>query len=1308
MGESSELKLFEHYRDAVLVTDDQWTILFFNEPAHRLFGTENGDLVGQPLPQLSGMEAYPSLFEQISVELKKRGKWHATEIWAGPEQKRTDLVIEKLSAYLNNSKGLIWRFSEKSLPRYPDKPFSEIAEMYQNLVELASDGICILQDETIHYANPQLAEMLGVSTRELTGAPFLKFINPEVVAKLREKYYDHLTGARNLGIVESSLLHRDGHRIPVEIDAGIIPFNGRQASLVTLHDITDRVQSEAALRASEERYRILTESSMDIIWSYDLKTQRFTFASQAAEKILGFKPEEIVGQRLKSLFPIESARHVAASFEQFIRDWPTRSSLVFPAEHRRKDGAVAWLEINGTLVLEEGRPKAITGVSRDITERLNAQRDLRESEIRYRRLVEMSPDIILVHDLQRLYFANQAAIDKLGINAEDFGFLDPRPFVHADYQAAGKVSAEDVLKKGKSLPFTEAKFIDKSGQPFDVEVGSIPFGYQGINAILTIVRDITDRKIAADALSKSEQRYRLLAEYSSDVIWKMNLDLQFTYVSPAVAHLFGYPPSAALNHSFDEIMTPESVAAFMAAIQKAMAAESPGTHSGRVEAEMIRGDGSRFWAEVSFTVLCDAQGLPVEIQGSTRDIDQRKKAESALYESTQQYRIISENMRDMVWLMDLNFQPIWVSPSLIRVGGYTLDDLRQAPIGKTLTAESKQKAVSLIREKLIPEMLADPTQEITGSGEFEYFHQNGTTNWADAVITLTRDANGAPLGFLGVARDISDRKKADYALAYRMKLLQLITEMATTFISLLPDQVDAGIERALKEIAAVLDVQHGYVFLCSDRETHGTCTHEWVMDGIEPRKHLYHGRPIHRQGWMWPILKQSGHVNVADVAELPPEAIEFGEHLRQFGVRSFAAVPMSYCGDLYGLLAFEDTRRPHVWDDESIALLRTVGVIFVNALERKRADLDLRQSEDTSRVMLDANEALAVLTDRDGRVITMNKTAAEVLRLDLEAIKGTDALQLVPSEWRDYGYRVIEQVRATGQTRIEEQQFGDYWFRILLSPVRDPSGGISRFAFIGRDITEFKTKEKNLRVALRKAQEAELMKSNFLANMSHEIRTPLNHIIGLTSVMLMQNKISVNERLGYLKIIKRSGETMLDMLTTILNLAKIESGKLAPTLRRFDFHQWIQDMRQTFQSQADVRRLQFRFHLAPGIGPELIGDVVFLGQILNNLISNAIKFTRDGYVDFRVAILEDHPDRQRLQFVVEDTGIGIDAAKIANIFEAFYQTDASSTREFQGAGLGLTITRELVHLLQGTIQVTSTVGEGTTFTVVLPFEKATD
>lgn len=243
--------------------------------------------------------------------------------------------------------------------------------------------------------------------------------------------------------------------------------------------------------------------------------------------------------------------------------------------------------------------------------------------------------------------------------------------------------------------------------------------------------------------------------------------------------------------------------------------------------------------------------------------------------------------------------------------------------------------------------------------------------------------------------------------------------------------------------------------------------------------------------------------------------------------------------------------------------------------------------------------------------------------------------------------------------------------------------------------------QKALLQAKESAEIATQSKSNFLSNISHEIRTPMNAIIGLTELLIPE--VQEKQQLEYLQAIRFSADNLLRLINDLLDLSKIEAGKIDITSEPFDLKELLLNFERTLGYIAKDKAVDIKLEMQADLPVNLKGDAVRLNQILLNIGANAVKFTHEGQIDIRVSVINQNNEEVRIAFEIEDTGIGISAEKVDRIFEQFEQAEKYTSKKYGGTGLGLTITRKLVQLLGGQISVVSQLNNGSCFTVELPF-----
>jgi PAS domain S-box-containing protein len=375
---------------------------------------------------------------------------------------------------------------------------------------------------------------------------------------------------------------------------------------------------------------------------------------------------------------------------------------------------------------------------------------------------------------------------------------------------------------------------------------------------------------------------------------------------------------------------------------------------------------------------------------------------------------------------------------------------------------------------------------------------------------------------------------------------------------------------------------------------------------------------------------------------------------------------------------------------------------------RKRAEAALEASEENLRTRADNIPQHAWMADERGRLVWVNKRWCDYTGFTLE----TDGSEC----WKrllhpDYAGRItafITHYIRTGTPWDETVQLkghdGVYrWFLSRALPIRDADGRITRWFGTETDITEIRETERELAQAKEQAEAANRSKSEFLARMSHEIRTPIGGIIGLTGVLLPRLKDPTNRE--YLTLIRRSAESLLSIIGDVLDLSKIESGKIEMTSTVCSIKEVIENLASTFEPQARVKGLSWQHSIQAEIPDRVNADADKIAQVLRNLLSNAVKYTKRGGISFTVSGRRTGDRSFELLASVSDTGIGISRDKLPLLFESFTRLHSSLTHsDIEGTGLGLSIAKQLVNLMDGRISVESVEHQGSTFTVEIPLE----
>ncbi len=379
----------------------------------------------------------------------------------------------------------------------------------------------------------------------------------------------------------------------------------------------------------------------------------------------------------------------------------------------------------------------------------------------------------------------------------------------------------------------------------------------------------------------------------------------------------------------------------------------------------------------------------------------------------------------------------------------------------------------------------------------------------------------------------------------------------------------------------------------------------------------------------------------------------------------------------------------------------TIGFVE-DITERKAVETALAAKQKELETYFSSSLDLLCISNLKGEFLRLNPEWEKVLGYSLDELIGKPFMDYVHpediAETREAFQNLQKQEEVIGlvnRYRCKDQSYR--WLEWRSKPVSE------QVYAVARDITEQVLQKEELKVAVQNAEAANVAKSQFLANMSHEIRTPMNGILGF--LQLLEETSTDQQQVRYIDYIKGASETLLALIDNILDLSKIESGKMELEVIPFDLRSTLDAAVMPLAHRAHAKKLILNLLTRTGMPHQVKGDPIRLRQIVTNLVSNAIKFTDAGSVTVECRQVEASDTTSTVEICISDTGIGISGEALHRLFEAFTQADATITRKFGGSGLGLSITRDLVHMMKGSITVDSTPGEGSIFTVTIPFEK---
>lgn len=429
-------------------------------------------------------------------------------------------------------------------------------------------------------------------------------------------------------------------------------------------------------------------------------------------------------------------------------------------------------------------------------------------------------------------------------------------------------------------------------------------------------------------------------------------------------------------------------------------------------------------------------------------------------------------------------------------------------------------------------------------------------------------------------------------------------------------------------------------------------------------------------------------------------------HSDSFNSRLFLPIRTK---DLWGLFIFDHLHRDMEWTRHEIHTLQIASLLIGSALQRQQAITLMNESEEKFWSVFNQTDNAIILFENE-KMCHCNPMALELFRFD---DKGSfcegDFVSLMPAKQpdgrssREVFSEYLEEAKQEGsfQGELMQRRANNEEFLAALYFTSIPLEGREVIYTVVKDVTEMRKREEEFKTARREAEKASQAKTDFLANISHEFRTPLHGIIGMTS-LLSDTPLTPDQR-DFVQTISKSADTLLQTVNQVLDFSNIERGQLVIEKKEFILRELIEDIVDSPARIADKKELEFILFWESNAPLTVIGDPLHLRKILTNLLDNAIKFTHQGYVALVIKSELLNADAIAVRFEVHDSGIGIDGKLKENIYDFFTQLDSSSTRNYGGVGLGLTIVKRLVAFLGGSIELESTSQGGSLFAITIPF-----
>ncbi|WP_319239346.1 PAS domain S-box protein [uncultured Propionivibrio sp.] len=877
---------------------------------------------------------------------------------------------------------------------------------------------------------------------------------------------------------------------------------------------------------------------------------------------------------------------------------------------------------------------------------MRMQQVMRDNHALTQAVLDQAPDAIELTDPKTMRFleANAASCRMLGYTREEH-LAQTVGDVQVVFSPDEMIAAQQqIITKG--MASFETRHRRKDGSLFDVRVTVRSLKLHDRDYFLAIWRDISEERRAQAELRKLS----LVVEQSPNPVVIADLDSRIEYVNPAFTRITGYTREEVIGQTpriLKSGKTPDSV-------YREMWATLLRGEPWKGEFINRNRDGEEFVESAHLIPLRQADGTITSYVAVKEDITAAKRQEDQL----RKLFLAVEQSPESIVITDLDARIEYVNETFVRNTGY-----------------SREEACGLnprvLKSGHTPPATYDAMWQALSNGqpwcgELINLRKDGSEYVEFANIAPVRQEDGRITHYLAIKEDITEKKRMSDELERHREHLEALVETRTVELhaalreqNALFEAASSGIVLLINRVIVRCNRRMDEIFGYDDGEQIGRSTRIWYPDNASYERIAED------------IYSLLAHGSI-DIREMPL--------IRKDGTPIWCRV---------------SSRAIDAGD-----LGKGLVVIFEDITAEREAAEALQMAHEELRAIFDSATVGIVLTTRERIILRCNRRQEEIFGYGPGEFDGQPTRLWFPDEasYAVGGGSVYDQM-AHGETHIREQQMvrkdgSPVWVRIT-SRLLDPDDPESCALGIFEDISVERAAMEEMKNARALAEAAAQMRSDFLANMSHEIRTPMNAIIGM-AYLAMKTELTPPQR-EYLRKIQVSSQHLLGIINDILDLSKIEAGKMVVETIEFDLDRVFENVASLLSEKAAIQGLEFIIDVDDDIPRNLVGDPLRIGQILINYANNALKFTEHGEITVRASMLERASDAVLLNFSVTDTGIGLSDEQRSRLFRSFEQGDTSTTRKYGGTGLGLAICRQLAELMGGRVGVDSELGRGSSF-----------
>ncbi len=880
-------------------------------------------------------------------------------------------------------------------------------EKYRTVVEISPDGIAIAVKGRHVFANESLAKMFGVSgPDELLGKLVMNYIHPDYRKIVRDRIEQ--TKSRALApLIEEKMIRADGTIIHTEVAAAPLEYQGGQAILTVIRDITERKRIEEALRESEERFRMLFDGAPDAIFLADPESGEIIDLNQAASQLLLRPREEIVGLHHSKLHPPQLQDHEKKNFIKYVQGIRTKKQT-HPIESAvlRSDGSTVPVEILARMIYVKDKP-IFQGTFRDITERKQIEEALRESEDRYRTLIDnIALGINLIDADHNILMVNASMGEKFNKPVSEM--IGKKCFRELEKRDAVCLHCPGVRTMTTGRPVeVETEGVRDDGSRFHVRLRTFPVFRKDRPpvAFIEIAEDITERKQAEEALRESEEKYRSLVESSEDSIYLVDKDCTYLFMNKKHLSRLGLKRSQVIGRAYVEFHSPEETQDFAQRVEKVLKTGKAHSYEYRSQRD------NRYFIRTLSPVKPLEVGKPAVITVISKDITQLKQAEEVLRRHEQEIRMIADNVPALVSYVDAAGCYRFVNRQYEEWFGLPRAEI----IGKRCSQVLGDPAFELIKDRIETALAG---YRVSFEEALPYAH--GGTRWVIADYVPDADDEGRVNGFFALVTDITERKRTE----------ELLQRERDTFFSIL-QKAPYG--------AVFLDEDGVSIFI----NTEFTAITGYTLKDVSTLKNWFRLAYPDKAYRDMVINTLRG-----DVTQNSGDKI-FQKTFHRAFFRTFRVT----CKD--GTIK-EIEFRPTVLEDGCTI------VMIADITERKRMHELLELAVTEWRTTFDAISDAVCLLDRVGRIKRCNNAMMKVIGKPFSEIVDRTCWEVFHGISTPPQGCPLVSVEKTHQRETEVFLKDNRWLNISVDPLLDDEGNLIGEVHITSDITERMQAEKEL------------------------------------------------------------------------------------------------------------------------------------------------------------------------------------------------------------------------------------------------------